>query len=67
MTFYLQFNTHGNGNVAGQNNNGSANWEQNIQQDDATLDLNQAPTDLALEANLISPPNSKQLSPSVEF
>jgi outer membrane PBP1 activator LpoA protein len=67
MPFYLQFNAHGNGNVAGQNNNDWANWEQNIQQDDAALDLNQAPTDLALEANLITPPHSKQLSPSVEF
>jgi hypothetical protein len=55
MPFHLQFNAHGNDNDVGQNNNGWDDWPQNVQQDDAALDLNQAPTDMVLEDNPIAP------------
>jgi hypothetical protein len=43
------------------------NWEQNIQQDDVAQDLNQAPVDLALKANLIAPQQQASQPPQLNF
>jgi hypothetical protein len=53
MPFHLQVNAHGNENVGGQNNNDWDNWPENEQQNNAALDLNQAPADMLLEDNPI--------------